>query len=263
MVLSSSSKRRLLRPAAGLLVAGGVLLGFAAAASADSNPITPIVPGACVGGTVNRSVTVKIDEKSGTTDAARLYVVSGTPGGPVIDTLEQSFTAPTIVTFDLTLPAGTYYFDWADHNGSPVDSGNGVGWSLRHSALGDFYNSLFVGTKTDVAECVVATTTTVAETTTTVAETTTTTAATTTSTTLVVGPPTTPAVTTSIAIAPPTTGTAAPTTAVVQTTAAVSANTLPATGGNNAPLIGGGIAFLGLGAGALATSRRRRPAHEL
>lgn len=51
-----------------------------------------------------------------------------------------------------------------------------------------------------------------------------------------------------------------PTTAVEQTTTTGTTNTLPATGANNAPLIGAGFAFLVLGSLATSTARRRKGA---
>lgn len=102
---------------------------------------------------------------------------------------------------------------------------------------------------TTIEACPVETTTTVAQTTTTAVAPTTATAA-----------PTT-AVATTVAVALPSTP-VTPTTAAAQTTAAVSAVTLPVTGLDNGPLVGIGLGFLVVGALAVFTARRRRPAHQ-
>ena len=205
---------------------------------------------------MNRAVSVTITTDTDFTTGFRVYAVAGSPTGTVVDTAEVDLPNPPgsgTVTFQL--PAGTYYFDWADR------LGDGVTYTPRHSTINDFYAGLVAGTETHVAECVIPTTTTAPPTTTTTppttaAPTTVTAAAVTTTTVL---PTTTTRVTTTTAAVSPV---IASTTAVPQTAAAVSANTLPATGSNNTPLIAAGVAFLGLGTIAVLSTRRQRPAHE-
>lgn len=249
MALRSISTRRFVRPIVALAVVGTGMFGLAESAHAASSVTSDLEPGSCISGTVNRPVTLSYSTTADFTTAFRVHAVTGSPTGPIVQTIEKPIDGPGGDTVTFNLPAGVYYFDWEDADGGGV-------WSGRHSGLSDFYLSVVDATRTPVAECVVATTTTAAATTTTIA--TTTTAAATT-TTIAVGVPTTQtAATTSTTIA-----VNVPTTAVVQTTAAASANTLPATGANSTPLIAAGVAFLGLGSVAVLSTRRRRPAPQL
>lgn len=154
----------------------------------------------------------------------------------------------TVGSATLELAPGTYEWYWWDTAIAP----GGAGPNGPHGVGGVINGSPNILT---VVACVVPTTAPAATTTTAVVETTTTVVPTTapaaTTTTAAAG-----TTTTAVVVAPPTSA-AASTTAVVQTTAGASANTLPATGANNTPLIAAGVVFLLLGGLATAGAHRR------
>lgn len=260
MASTSTSKRRFVKAIGGLALVGAASLALPSSAFAASNA-SAVVGCAGASGTATATFTFRITENFvsslwanvvGVGETARVNYA--TPGQDPPGTTSWPFNY-TVGSATLELAPGTYSWYWWDTtNLAPPDNGpngpHGQGGVINGPA-----NVLVV--ESCPVETTAPTTTVVAETTTTAPVPTTATAATT--TTVVPGVPTTaPAATTTTAAAVPPTAQAS-TTAVVQTTAAASANTLPATGSNNTPLIGMGVAFLLVGGIATASTHRRRP----